>query len=169
MPINVIILLPKKFSLRHKYVCDFIFSERFAINYSTTTNSSQFLKEDNSIKINYSGQLIDTISCLNIPNMGLLDETGIRSVNLQIHKKNNLHWLFYSNSPGFQFNNDLFSAVFYLISRYEEYLPFKADHHGRFTAATSLSKRHGFHRKPLLDIWIKEFARLINQFNSFSK
>lgn len=163
MSVNVIILTPKKFSPRHKYVFDFIFCERFGIKYSTTTSSSQFSQKENSIKINYSGQLIDRTPCLHVPNMGLLDEQGIRELNVQTQTFNKIIRLFPTEQSGFQVNNDLFSAVFYLLSRYEEYLPFTADKHDRFTAAVSFAKQNGFHRLPLIDIWLKELSTALKR------
>lgn len=54
---------------------------------------------------------------------------------------------------------DLFAAGFYLLSRYEEYLPFVRDEHGRFEAQSSIAYRLGFLQKPVVDIfayWLKE-------------
>ncbi len=48
---------------------------------------------------------------------------------------------------------DVFAAAFYLLSRYEEYLPFEADEHGRFSAKNSVAHRLGFLQKPLIDEW----------------
>lgn len=48
---------------------------------------------------------------------------------------------------------DIFSASFYLITRYEEYLPHVKDAHGRFTAEESLAFKNGFLEKPVIDIW----------------
>ena len=39
---------------------------------------------------------------------------------------------------------DIFAASFYLISRYEEYLPHVKDEYGRFTAEESLAYKNGF-------------------------
>jgi hypothetical protein len=55
----------------------------------------------------------------------------------------------------------LFSALFYLLSRYEEYLPFKPDAHGRFEADQSLAWKHGFLDKPVVDQWLKGFSDLL--------
>lgn len=55
-------------------------------------------------------------------------------------------------------NFDLFAAVFYMISRYEEYLPFKSDRHGRFEAGNSLAGQNGFLETPVVDLWIQVLA-----------
>jgi hypothetical protein len=48
---------------------------------------------------------------------------------------------------------DIFSASFYLISRYEEYLPAKRDSMGRFSAHESIAHRAGFLHSPIIDLW----------------
>jgi hypothetical protein len=53
---------------------------------------------------------------------------------------------------------DIFSASFYLVSRYEEYLNYEPDRHGRFAASSSLASGHGFLTIPVVDLWAKEFA-----------
>ncbi|WP_149274814.1 polysaccharide deacetylase family protein [Pareuzebyella sediminis] len=48
---------------------------------------------------------------------------------------------------------DIFSASFFLLSRYEEYLPHVKDEHGRFPPKDSLAYRHKFLKLPVVDIW----------------
>ena len=48
---------------------------------------------------------------------------------------------------------DIFSASFYVLSRYEEYLPHVKDNFGRFSAKTSFLFKAGVHRRPLVDLW----------------
>ena len=48
---------------------------------------------------------------------------------------------------------DIFAASFFLLSRYEEYLPHVRDVHERFTAAQSIAMKHGFLEKPVVDVW----------------
>ena len=45
----------------------------------------------------------------------------------------------------------MFSAAFYLVSRYEEYLPHKKDSFGRFEAAESFAFKHNFLQKPVVN------------------
>lgn len=57
--------------------------------------------------------------------------------------------------------DDLLSACFYVLSRYEEYLPAIADEHGRFTS------RHSVHRewlhRPLVQEWAAGLAEKLQQ------
>jgi hypothetical protein len=50
---------------------------------------------------------------------------------------------------------DLFGAIFYLLSRYEEYVPDAVyDHYGRFDPDASWAGRQGWLERPLVDEWI---------------
>ncbi len=54
---------------------------------------------------------------------------------------------------------DWFSLLFYLASRYEEYLPYEADQWGRFPASSSAAHQAGFLQRPLLQEWALDFAQ----------
>jgi hypothetical protein len=45
------------------------------------------------------------------------------------------------------------------VTRYEEYLEFKPDNHGRFPAAQSVAYQNNFLDRPVIDLWSKEFAK----------
>lgn len=53
---------------------------------------------------------------------------------------------------------DIFAASFYLLSRYEEYLPHKKDEYGRYAYENSLAWREDFLYIPLVNRWIKHFG-----------
>jgi len=56
---------------------------------------------------------------------------------------------------------DIFSASFYLLSRFEEYLPHVKDKKGRFLASESIAFKEGFLQKPVVDIWAYKFKDLL--------
>jgi hypothetical protein len=57
---------------------------------------------------------------------------------------------------------DLFGAAFYLLSRYEEYLPGAIyDQFSRFDPAGSWAARQGWLERPLVDEWIAALAALL--------
>ena len=59
---------------------------------------------------------------------------------------------------------DLFASVFYIISRYEEYLPHREDKHGRFLAQDSIAYQNGFLDKAIIDRWCLIAAELIKKY-----
>jgi len=56
---------------------------------------------------------------------------------------------------------DMFSASFYLLSRYEEYLPHVKDEKGRFLASESLAYKEKFLQFPVIDIWAHKFKSVL--------
>ncbi len=56
---------------------------------------------------------------------------------------------------------DVFSASFYLLSRYEEYLPHVKDQFERFPANESLAFQHKFLHKPIVDVWAYKFKDIL--------
>lgn len=48
---------------------------------------------------------------------------------------------------------DCFAASFYMVSRYEEYLPFLKDEHSRFSATQSLALKEDFLDQPVVNYW----------------
>lgn len=88
-----------------------------------------------------------------IPAVGLLFETGINDHKPDITFLEEVPVMYATDHPGALVSFDVFAATFWLLSRYEEYQPFKPDVHGRFPASQSLLFRFGLLRKPLVDIW----------------
>lgn len=60
---------------------------------------------------------------------------------------------------------DLPSAVFFLITRMEEYWTFQSDDMGRFTSDSSLSHRLSILERPIIDEWRLQLYDLIEQRN----
>ena len=94
----------------------------------------------------------------------LLFERGIKDQELSFGEYLNLPSLFPTYSRNSKYPFDLFSASFFLISRYEEYLPFMKDKYGRFPASESIAYRNDFMQKPLVDIWAKDLATKLKSF-----
>lgn len=90
-----------------------------------------------------------------VPSCGFLFENKLRKFEPEICNQNNLPVLFPVSKVSF----DLFSAVFYLVSRYEEWLPYAADEHGRFEAEQSFLNRNNLLHLPLVDLWLQNFKQ----------
>lgn len=93
---------------------------------------------------------------------GLLQEEGISEQEV-----NPVDWkglpVFYGIEGKAEWPFDPFSVIFYLVARYEEYLPHEKDEHGRFMPGESLAHRGGFLQTPLVNRICFELAGLINQ------
>jgi len=108
-------------------------------------------------KINYSETVFE--DAINIKPHFLLFEDNIRNQNIEV--KSNTEWnkIFFESQSEIPF--DIFAASFYLLSRYEEKLPYESDEHGRYNAEQSLAVKNNFIEIPLIDIWSKHLKEII--------
>jgi len=109
---------------------------------------------DTGSVIHYGREIIPM--AFNIFSSGLLSETGIRKQDPGFFRQNRQAFL-YPAPDGFDLPFDILSACFFLLTRYEEYLPFAPDRHGRFEAYQSLAWQQGFLEEPVIDQWLELF------------
>lgn len=145
-------------SPRLLYIVDFFNKELFEAPISITTESTVF-EQFNGPKLNYSSQLFPGES-LRIHPSGLLFESGIRPQSIRCFTVNG-HAAFFATTGDFPF--DIFAASFYLLSRYEEYLPHEQDEYGRYAHINSLAFREGFLDQPLVNYWLQHFKEVLVQ------
>jgi hypothetical protein len=93
----------------------------------------------------------------------ILFESGLNSQELSTVEYKNIRVPFpvYQKESRLQF--DVFAAAFYFVSRYEEYMPYRKDEYGRFTAHESFAYKHGFLHKPVINIWAHDIVAIIQQ------
>ncbi len=146
-------------SPRLQYICSFIFNELMGVEFSVTIDSEEY-KNYNGPKINYSDS--------NMPGQGLwlksyplLFEELVIPQNILCFETNGTKAFFKTGAADFPF--DIFSAVFYLLSRYEEYLPHEKDRYGRYAHENSLAFKEGFLNTPLINIWVKQLAKKMKE------
>jgi hypothetical protein len=140
-------------STRLQYICNFIFNEQLGCSHSITIDSEYF-KSHEGPKINYSDLIFD--HAFNIKNHPLLFEDGIKVQSLLCFETNGYKAFFETVDSDISF--DIFAASFYLISRYEEYLPHELDMYGRFAHENSLAFKEGFLDQPLINTWLRDFS-----------
>lgn len=159
---KVIVYSPYQ-SPRLTYVLDWLLKERLQLDYSIVTNESE--ASGTAYCISYSHTLPNAV---NIPAAGLLAATGIDN-ELKDAKLNPGEWdglpvLFYvGEDTQHALPFDLFSAVFFLISRYEEYTPYAPDKHGRFNATDSILYKQGWLTRPIVDEWVEAFRQILEK------
>jgi hypothetical protein len=88
----------------------------------------------------------------------LMTEHAVRKQEIQMSEYEHCPVFFPSPESNAQLPFDIFAVVFYLITRYEEYLPYKKDNYGRFSATESLAFKEGFLQIPLADMLILKLA-----------
>ncbi|WP_233357759.1 polysaccharide deacetylase family protein [Haloflavibacter putidus] len=102
-----------------------------------------------------------------VQQKGLLLEQGYTDTDIRVGKWDDTPCFFkVGESSDLPF--DIFSASFYMLSRYEEYLPHVKDKTGRFPSNESLAVKKKFIDKPVVDIWAYKFKEhLQEKFPSF--
>lgn len=152
-------------SSRLQYICKFIFHEQLGIGFSLTIDSEGFKNHDGP-KINYSNLEVEG-NVFNLKNHALLFEHTIQIQPIECFETNGCKAFFKTTNSHYSF--DIFAAAFYLLSRYEEYLPHEKDMYGRYAHENSLAFKEGFLHQPLINTWINHFAQALKkQFSSFS-
>lgn len=147
---------------RLRWILSCIENELPGYHFKIIANSEDFRSID-SVKINYSLQK-SSAQGFKLPTCSLLFEDKIKPQNVRVEKAFDLPILFPAATENADFPFDIFAAVFYLLSRYEEYLPSEKDAHGRFQAKNSLAARHDFLHLPLVQLWLAEFVKSLRKF-----
>jgi hypothetical protein len=144
---------------RLKYVIRFIFDDFLGIVSEITSDRELFIKTER-LKLSYASERLNDE--FNIIPAGLLFENQIREIKPEVGIWNDMKTIF----PVFgkaDLPFDLFAGVFYLLSRYEEYLPFKGDKYGRFQAGQSVAFKNNFLEIALADRWILRFFEILKE------
>lgn len=152
----MLILYSHTITSRLQYIVDFFSKELFDSPIQITTDVLQY-KSSELPKVNYSGAAFSEEE-LFVKNTTLLFETGIQPQAIECFDVN-FHKAFFQTPGDFPF--DLFAASFYLLSRYEEYLPHQKDEYGRYAHTDSLAYREKFLHLPLVNIWLEDFKKVL--------
>lgn len=139
-----------KITPRLTYVFKHIFVRILNTPVQFTTKIEEFVAF-NGMKMNYSKLPLGNEFF--IRSHDLLFEQGINDIEFSIANWEDGIPCFFTAGKKSVIPYDIFAASFYLISRYEEYLPHVQDIHERFSVEESLAFKNGFLKKPLIDIW----------------
>lgn len=160
-----LIIYTTESSPRLQYIANVLLHQLLGIDFQIVTDKYYFTSSLLP-KINYTNGKLNTLE-VNIPNNGLLFNNKIEPQELNFTQVDGLPVLFSSPPYNQSLPFDFFSMAFYLLSRYEEYLPFTPDKHGRFTAQQSVGYIHGFLELPIIEMWLKRLRlTLIDKFPS---
>ena len=153
----LLIYVPKKSNRLH-YTFRVVFKEILKADYKITTDLDEFQSSDLPKFIYGEKALSDDIF---FKSSGLLWKRGIESLEMETIDFKGLKALFpvYDENTVIPF--DVFSAIFFFITRYEEYLPFVRDPHGRFTARLSRSSQMNILEKPVVNIWALQIKDIL--------
>lgn len=143
------------------YVFNYIFNTLLGLKYAITTNRSDYETYQGS-KFCYSASPVHNENWIFAHD--LLIENEIKPQSIEVEDDPHYIKIFFKalhSSSMLPF--DMFAATFYLVSRYEEYLPFSPDKHNRFPYTQSLAYKHQFLQIPLINVWAKEFYKSLTK------
>ena len=124
-----------------------------------TSKVEDFIAHD-SLKMSYAKQPLSNE--LFVRSNELLFETGLSDVTINVQQWGNTKG-FFATGERSDLPFDIFAASFYLLSRYEEYLPHVSDDYGRFLATESLAYEHKFLNQPVVDIWAYKLKDVLSE------
>ncbi len=147
MTTDTLVIFSSGITTRLKYIFDLLFTQILSIPYRVVTNETEF-KTWQGPKLNYSDHPIGDE--LFIYATRLLFEKGIEDQQINVFEWQQLK-AFFATHPKYVLPFDPFAASFYLVSRYEEYLPHLRDDHDRYQTTESLAYQKNFLNKPLVN------------------
>ena len=130
-------------SARHRYIFDLLFKELLGTDYI-------FIDDISLCHFNYSK---DSGGLCHILPHGLLSEKNIRPDIQVVFENIDNQWFMFRTNDASKTPFDVFAASFYLVSRYEEYMPYEADDHNLFSARFSWITQNYLLEEPLMNKW----------------
>ena len=150
---ETIVVYSSENSIRLKFVLDWLLKERLHINYTITANEADAARLP--FFISYGKSLPNSLS---VPDEHLLWRRGTSKLEPKTGTWNDIPTLFAAEGDH-TLPFDIFSALFFLLSRYEEYYHYTPDKHDRYPAANSILYKKGWLTRPLADEWVCAFRK----------
>jgi hypothetical protein len=145
----VLIYLPE-ITNRAEYIFKLFFSDLIGLEFSLTTSIEEF-NGYSGPKINYSNNIIGKEIFI-IPD-SLLFERDLNTKKITSSEFQGIPVFFNNHELQSSLPFDPFAAGFYLISRFEEFIPFKGDRYGRFRSEESIAYVGKFISRPVVNLW----------------
>jgi hypothetical protein len=145
----MLLIFTHKVTNRLTYTAKQLFERILGVEMGFTTKVEDFIKH-NGPKMTYSKQPLQNEFF--IRSNDLLFEQGINDLEIKVSDWDGIPCFFASGEKS-TIPFDIFSASFFLLSRYEEYLPHVKDSVGRFPVKESIAYQHNFLELPVVDLW----------------
>ncbi|MGZ3899706.1 MAG: polysaccharide deacetylase family protein [Bacteroidia bacterium] len=89
-------------------------------------------------------------------------DLGVKDYSIEVINNPHYFKIFFKNDSS-DVPFDLFGAAFWLLSRYEEYLPHKTDQFNRFHYKSSVAYQYDFLNVPLINLWLAELKQVLHK------
>ncbi|MFV8281974.1 polysaccharide deacetylase family protein [Christiangramia marina] len=153
----MLLIYTQKVTPRIVYIFKHLCTHILGIPINFTSKIEEFIAHDGP-KLSYGKQALGNEFF--IQNVDLLLEQGFSEIEIKVQPWDDTIGFFaLAESSDLPF--DIFAASFFLLSRYEEYLPHVKDEFGRFPASESIAFQENFLHKPIVDIWAYKFQEIL--------
>lgn len=153
----MLLIFTHKVTNRLTYTAKQIFEKILGVEIGFTTKVEDFIKHSGP-KMTYSKQPLQNEFF--IRSNDLLFEQGINDLEVKISDWDGIP-CFFSSGDKSTIPFDIFSASFFLLSRYEEYLPHVKDSVGRFPVKESIAYQNNFLELPVVDLWAYKLLEVL--------
>lgn len=155
-----ILIYVSKITNRLFYIIELILKEELGISFKFTTDKEKYLSHEGP-KMHYGKSPLENDNGLFLQSVNLLFERDIADQDVKLCKYNDTKAIF----PVFNDNSilpfDVLAASFYIITRYEEYLPHVSDQYNRFQPQDSILYKMEAFETPIINVWAKELGEII--------
>ena len=161
LPQIMIAIYTDKITPRLQYTLNLVFQTVLATDYQLYHDKQAFAAASLP-KMSYCSEKVSDE--VHLFATALLFEENIQPQNITVTYDNDFP-VFFQHQQNDALSFDPFAMIFYLVSRYEEYVISERDEHGRFTANQSIAKQYNFLQIPLVNhLCLKIKALLLRQY-----
>ncbi len=154
----MILVYTHKITPRLNYIFRHLFNNLMLKEVKFTTKIEEFIAY-NGPKFSYASQALG--GEFHIQSHPILFQQGIKPHEVKFGFWDSIPVFFEIQNSSIPF--DLFAASFYLLSRYEEYLPYQLDAHERYSYKNSILLQNNMILKPIVEIWVKRFKQTLQE------
>ena len=155
----MLLVYTHKITPRVTYTFKQICKRILGVEVTFTSKIEDFIAHD-SIKMSYTKKPLSNE--VFVRNHSLLFQQGLSDLDFTVYDWEDTKGFFVTGEKS-SLPYDIFAASFYLLSRYEEYLPSVNDSYGRFVASESLAYKKEFLDIPIVDIWAYKLKAVLQE------
>ena len=155
---DAVIVYTPHISNRLQYTLAWVLGERLRLPYRLSDNLADAAGQPHVIAY---GATLPGAVC--IPASPLLQQLGTDTPVPATGQWQQMPTLYPATEAGYSLPFDIFSAVFYLLARCEEYSGYTPDKHGRYPAQASILYQLGILQRPIADEWIHALRLLLQE------
>lgn len=148
----MLLIYVPKLTNRLGYTINVVMRNMLHADFAITTDSEKFRAYDGP-RFCYGPQPVGGPDTLYFKSCHLLFETTIEEQNCRCFQHEGMPALFPVYGRDLALPFDPLASIFYMLSRYEEYLPHRKDEHGRFLASESIAFKQHFLQTAVADRW----------------